>query len=333
MITPFASTSSGSISANLFAASLLYARSSQAADSGTLTLSGLDESSATESEAYTLTGKREKIGADQFTKLTAAALTAAQTGDVKIYTAGTAGVGLAYGTAQPTDGDTITFGLTGFTQAYRFKNTTAAAYDVKIGATTEATYGNLKKALNADGVGDGTDYHAGTLANPYVSATVSGAIVTFTDRIPCSRLLGWACAKSGTTISIANPSGGVDGTLLATIGASATAVYNPISLDDETLVLGYLPGLVNWTSDAIPVAGKRFSIHLAASNVTTAMEADYEYSTQATPTVWRPGLSSITDMDNNSQVVTPSEVVEQVRLKINNTNTAAASVNAKLVST
>lgn len=122
-----------------------------------------------------------------------------------------------------------------------------------------------------------------------------------------------------------------EGTLLAVLNSGQTSVYAPITLDDEALNLGTLPGLVDMTSNPVNVAGKRFSIHLRASDVTTAMVTSYEYSTQQTPTVWRAGATSITSLDNNAQIITPTECVEWVRLKINNTNTAAASVNAKVV--
>lgn len=447
MITTLASTSSGTISTDTFSAALLYARSSQAADTGTLTASGLDESSAAESEAFVLLGKREVVGTDQFTKLSAANVSAAQTGDVRVYGPGTAASGLIIVSAQPTTGNTVTLGLTGFTQAYTFRaraqstivcnatagltqsdyfdiviggvtnrfwydlnaagtapdltgvtgreidivtgdtadqvatateaiieavtnlnssvststitidyailgtmtvtdgpgdalgtitavqaGTTDAAYQVAIGATAAETAENLRDAIN-DSVGtEGTDYGTSTAVNPYLSATVDGVIVTLTDRIPCLRQLGWSFTKSGANLSVSAPAGGADGTLLATISAAQTGVYTAISLDDEGLTLGLLPPLVNWTSDAVRVAGNRFSIHLGSSNVTTAMVASYEFANQSTPTVWRAGVTSVTSLDANSQIITPTEVVENVRVKINNTNTAAASVNAKVCS-
>lgn len=447
MITPFASPANGSISASAFTATTLYARSTNAADTGTLTNSGLDESSVAESEALTLTGQREKAGTDEFTKFFAAALSAAQAGTVAVYKAGTAGSGTIILSAQPTTADTVTIGLTGFTQAYTFRaraqstivcnatagltqgdyfdialsggsarrfwydidaagtgapadpggglseidivtgdtadqvatkteavieavtnlnssvststitidyailgtmtvtdgpgdalgtitavqaGTTDAAYQVAIGATASETAENLRDAIN-DSVGtEGTDYGTSTAVNPYLTATVSGVIVTVTDRIACLRYLGWSFAKSGPDISVSAPVGGANGDLLATLTAGQTALYNTISLDDEALTLGLLPGLVNWTSAAVRVSGKRFSIYVAASDVTAAMVASYEFSTQTIPTAWRSGITSIASLDNNSQIITPAEVVEHVRLKINNTNAGAASVNAKV---
>ena len=65
------------------------------------------------------------------------------------------------------DGDTVTID----TVTYRFKNTPAQAYDVKRnGTTADTTLANLIKAINASGVGDGSDYFAGTLKHPTVFA-------------------------------------------------------------------------------------------------------------------------------------------------------------------
>ncbi len=70
-----------------------------------------------------------------------------------------------------TDGDTITIG----TQVYRFKSTPLQAYDIKISGVADTTLGYIIKAINASGVGDGSDYFAGTLAHPLVTA---GTVIT-----------------------------------------------------------------------------------------------------------------------------------------------------------
>jgi hypothetical protein len=64
-----------------------------------------------------------------------------------------------------TDGKLITIG----SQAYRFKDTMAQAYDVKIGKTIVETVQNLYLAINAAGVA-GTNYYTGTVANANVYA-------------------------------------------------------------------------------------------------------------------------------------------------------------------
>ena len=70
------------------------------------------------------------------------------------------------------DGATVTVGSI----VYRFKDTMAQAYDVKIGADAATSLANLKKAINATGTA-GTEYYAGTLVNAVASA---GAITSTT---------------------------------------------------------------------------------------------------------------------------------------------------------
>lgn len=67
------------------------------------------------------------------------------------------------------DGETVTIGTT----VYRWKDTLAAAYDVKIGANAAASIVNLVAAINANGTA-GTHYFAGTLVHPTVRA-IDGA--------------------------------------------------------------------------------------------------------------------------------------------------------------
>lgn len=81
------------------------------------------------------------------------------------------------GTANPADAETVAIGG----KTYRFKNTTAQANDVKIGAALTDTLDNLKAAVNASGTGDGTDYHTGTTANANVDAgTKTATTLLFT---------------------------------------------------------------------------------------------------------------------------------------------------------
>lgn len=76
-------------------------------------------------------------------------------------------------TTQPADGNIITLGTTdGTTPAvYQFKNTMAAAFDVKIGASAQITLQNFLNAVNA-GPGSGTAYFAGTTSNFDVNAAL-----------------------------------------------------------------------------------------------------------------------------------------------------------------
>lgn len=66
------------------------------------------------------------------------------------------------------DGNTVTLGAI----VYRFKNTMAQAYDVKIGTDAATTLDNLKLAINGTGTA-GTNYYAGTTAHTYFIATTN----------------------------------------------------------------------------------------------------------------------------------------------------------------
>lgn len=82
---------------------------------------------------------------------------------------GTVGTGTLTSTGvAPADGDIVTIGST----VYRFKTTSAQAYDVAIGASAAAALDNLKAAINATGT-PGTEYFAGTHAHPEVTATTN----------------------------------------------------------------------------------------------------------------------------------------------------------------
>ena len=128
-------------------------------------------------------------------------------------TLGTAATAFSFA-GQPSDADTITIG----DKVYQFKNTTAAAYDVKIGASLDATLANIAAAVNASGTGDGTDYHAGTAQNPYFSASADTTDddIDLTARFAGAWVNGIALAKSGANITagganFAAISGGTDG--------------------------------------------------------------------------------------------------------------------------
>ncbi len=66
------------------------------------------------------------------------------------------------------DNDTVTIGTT----VYRFKNTLAQLYDVKIGANADATLLSLAKTINGTGVAN-TDMFVGTPAHTLVTASSS----------------------------------------------------------------------------------------------------------------------------------------------------------------
>src|SRR3989442_171660 len=68
----------------------------------------------------------------------------------------------------PVDNDTVSIGSI----TYRFKDTLARAYDVKIAGSAAVTLDNFKTAVNRSGT-DGTQYGTGTAAHPDVTATTN----------------------------------------------------------------------------------------------------------------------------------------------------------------
>jgi len=113
------------------------------------------------------------------------------------------------------DDETVVIGAI----TYRFKNTTTQAYDVKIGASDAITLDNLKAAINATGVGDGTDYHSGTVAHTLVIAHTN----TDTSQQVVSRTIGTGNNALGTTETMTNGSW-ADTTLGGGTGASEPGV-------------------------------------------------------------------------------------------------------------
>lgn len=88
------------------------------------------------------------------------------------------------------DAETVTIGST----VYRFKNTMAQAYDVKIGVDAATSLANLKKAINASGTA-GVEYFAGTLIHP----TVTGHTIGATTLLCVARAGGTAANTIATT--------------------------------------------------------------------------------------------------------------------------------------
>jgi hypothetical protein len=126
------------------------------------------------------------------------------------------------------DGDTVTIGSI----VYRFKDTPAQAYDVKRhGTTADTTMGNLIKAINASGIGDGTDYFAGTLIHPTVSAgTLTDHAFTATNKIKGVIGNSTAIAENSTHLSWAAGATALSGGINGTVG-----VKNEIRLDATNL--------------------------------------------------------------------------------------------------
>jgi len=139
---------------------------------------------------------------------------------------GTAASGDIKFSANPINGTTLTLGLTtGYTYTtYRFVNTLIQPFDVKIGATAADTLDNLRRAINIAGV-VGTNYYFGTSSNPVFSASITGTVLTYTDKIKCKRIDPYFISASDYTyIVIRTPIGGTDGALLLQIPSTSSFV-------------------------------------------------------------------------------------------------------------
>ncbi len=185
-----------------------------------------------------------------------------------------------------TDADTVTIGSV----VYRFKNTPALAYDVQIGASAAATLDNLKAAINASGT-PGTEYFAGTLIHPDVTATTN----TDTTQKVVSKIIGTtnntkATTEGSTHLSWADTTlGGGTGTSVtgvATTGATfvinGTSYYFTNQLSET--VNGVASAVANeilWvTSDAVALDNMKLAI-----NGTGTEGTDYSTGTNAHPDV------------------------------------------------
>jgi hypothetical protein len=153
---------------------------------------------------------------------------------------------------------------TGITNPSSVLGASDTANVVTIGATASDTATNLDKAINDTGT-EGTHYGTGTTINEYLSSTVSGTIVTITDKIRCDRFLGWTMTQSGTGLSLSAPIGGVNGATLGTIAVGASGIQDSFTLDNEDLnaVTANFPGTITPTFDAILVGGAPFRVYAA----------------------------------------------------------------------
>lgn len=312
----------------------------------TVTIFGKRNGSAIyQSETLTISGtaskgKIELQSAYAYDELKAVHLSGTMAGGSTIFQQGTAGTGDIRVDTNPADGRTVTVGLTGFTQAYRFKSTTAAAYDVKIGATAADTALNLKKAINADGLGDGTDYHTGTAANPYFSAAASGSTtVTITDRVASVRQLGVILTQSHTELSLRSPDTGVDGPELGSLDAGAGQLLadGDQTLDTEDLADStwfFIP--VDATSRSIYLGGRNATLWLTSSGgsgtVTVipefSLDGEVWFSARASTVYAGVTVSTTDDLDNQYDI---AEHYEFVRLKVTASGRTTWNVNAKAV--
>lgn len=172
-------------------------------------------------------------------------------------------------TTNVADDETVTIGAT----VYRYKDTLAQAYDVKIGASAAISLDNLKAAINATGT-PGVEYFTGTLAHPTVVATtntdttqkivarIPGTAANAAATTETSGHLSWADATLGGGTGASNPGvasetvsvGGktysfVD--VLSETNAPAAAIANQVLFGaDSAAALDNLKSAVNGTAGA-----------------------------------------------------------------------------------
>lgn len=113
-----------------------------------------------------------------------------------------------------TDGKIVTIGSV----VYRFKSTMAQAYDVKIGADADTSLANLVAAINGTGTA-GTEYYAGTVAHPLVTA---GAVAAHATTIT-AQSIGYAANSIVSTTDETTLSWGA-GTLVGGVGGPLNGV-------------------------------------------------------------------------------------------------------------
>lgn len=152
--------------------------------------------------------------------------------------AGVAASGTLTFTGNPQASDTVEVGG----QTYLFVASLSVGpevpYEVLIGVDAEATATNLAAAVNED-VGEGTAYSAGTVANPAVSATVAGAVVTVTARVAgaAGNAIALATDSAGVLLSDTNLSGGEDGTVWYPLEPNS---YSDFGASVETLARSFI---------------------------------------------------------------------------------------------
>lgn len=141
------------------------------------------------------------------------------------------------------DNDTVKIGAI----TYRFKNTMAQAYDVKIGANAAATLANLVLAINGTGTA-GTNYFAGTVAHTLVTAgDVSSHTVTITavnigyaanstaTTTPVGATLSW-----GAVTMVGGVGGPLDGVNINGDANGDTVYSDPIDMSNYTEAIAFL---------------------------------------------------------------------------------------------
>jgi hypothetical protein len=194
----YAILGTGTVGTNYSTGTVANTQVSASLSSLTITLTAL--TTGTQGNYYTLVSPAVTltVGGPNFTGgLNAPSTTTTATATGNITNTGT----------QVVDGDTVTIGP----RTYRFKTTMLAPYDVQISTTATLSMTNLLDAITGAGTA-GTNWYAGTLTNPQVTATQSGLVLTISALTP-------GFAGNGITIS--------DTSAYITTSANLTGGVNP----------------------------------------------------------------------------------------------------------
>ncbi len=263
---------------------------------------------------------------------------------------GTAATGTVVILDQPGNGDTFVLGLGGgFTKTFTWTtgdpNSNGEVHSSGYGTTYTANH--LCAAINdtVSGLstlygygGDNTEggvYTNTDGANPYLTATVSGSTITLTDKIACSRSLGFVTTASDETkVSVSPIRGGVDGTLVAEISAgnasASSTIISGVNLDAEDQTTSTLPPGIAGPSNVIQTRG-RFAVDIRlASAPDDALALKIQLSNDGTnffdaPTTTISNLNS----DQTQHLVGDDLFSEFMRLNI--TSNASDVANPALI--
>ena len=325
----------------------LYARSSAAADAGTINIYGRATSGST--AAYeqlhppSSGGKIEQLSSATWDNLYLAKWDSALAGVGSIFSNdGTAATGTITILSQPADGDTFVLGLTGFTKTFTWETSTIDTNgQVKSVASATTCAANLASAINdsqhagASGA-EGTGWDNDDDANPYLVASASGATVTVTDRISGKRSLAWVTTTSDASkVAISAIRGGIDGTKIVDIPAASTtastSASSGIDLDSEDLATTNASGLLTGASDSVATRG-RFVLDIHCQDPGAEVSSKIQLSNDNTN--WRDATSTIADLNTTqTQKITGNDLFAPYA-RVNFTAwvvTAAKAYNFKII--
>jgi flagellin len=205
-------------------------------------------------------------------KAGAAATAATDTFTGAAFTEGAAATGaLTYLNADnPAANDTATIAGSTYTFVTAL---TGAANQVLIGGTTAQSVSNLGAAVNATSGGAGVAYGAGTVANPNVSASVAGDVITLTANLNGTAGNAFTTASSTTGVTGAGAlTGGLAGATVS-VGSQTYTFVTALSHTEtanEVVASSEATGLNNLVSAINGTGGSGYSANTVANSQVSA---------------------------------------------------------------